>query len=337
VARARHARVLPEAVPWFRLLQVGRGAPAPEGVRLPCFVKPVRGAFSRLARPVADARTLTRVVSHASLEQHARCYAEPHRVAARGLGQEAPDPGLLLAEELLHGTQVTVEGWVEGPGEVHALGVVDSIMVPGTHAFARFETPSRLPAGVQERLLHLTRRAVEALGLAWTCFNVEWIHEASTDRLSLLEVNPRLAGQFADLWEKTLGVNGYEVALALALGRPPPRARGGRYAYAASVPLRTFVPLRLERAPTAQAIAALEAEAPDTLIWWEAAPGEPGADCDALGEGQGERLAVINLGAPSRAALLERGEGLGSALLALADWGPGGAGGSAGPESQAPR
>ena len=47
----------------------------------------------------------------------------------------------LIAEGLLKGEQVTVEGYVHG-GVATIFGVVDSIMFPGTLAFSRFDYPS---------------------------------------------------------------------------------------------------------------------------------------------------------------------------------------------------
>lgn len=319
-ARALHARHVPEAVPWWRLLPVGPQAVAPEGLGYPCFVKPVRGSFSVLARQVDDAASLTRLLTHPSLEAHRSTYAQLHRDVALHLGHPGPDPGLFLAEELLQGAQVTVEGWVEEDA-VSVLGCVDSIFVPGTRAFARFETPSRLPEGVQRRLAQLTRRVVRASGLAWTCFNAEWVWDAARERLTLLELNPRIAGQFADLWEKTLGLHGYEVALALALGRTPPRPRGGAFACAASVPLRTFEPVRAERVPDAARLAALEAQHPGTHVWWECAAGEVLAGFDRVGERQGRRYAVINLGASRHEELAEQAAAHAAALGArLVPW-----------------
>ncbi len=236
------------------------------------------------------------------MRDHQLQYVAIHRRLARELGQGGPDPGCFLAEGLLAGAQATLEGWVDAEG-VHVLGVADSILHPGTGAFARFEAPSRLPAPVQARMADLARRLVPALGLEQTCFNVEFTWEAASDRLGLIEVNPRLAGQFGDLWQKTLGLNGYEIALALAAGDVPPRPSSGSFACAASVALRTFAPVRVERAPTSERIAAVEAAWPGTHVWWECATGDVLEGFDAAGEGQGWRYGVVNLGARTPAEL----------------------------------
>jgi hypothetical protein len=46
----------------------------------------------------------------------------------------------VLCEDLVGGEQFTVDGFVYG-NEVTILGIVDSIMYPGTMSFASFEYP----------------------------------------------------------------------------------------------------------------------------------------------------------------------------------------------------
>jgi hypothetical protein len=145
-----------------------------------------------------------------------------------------------------------------------------------------------------------------ALGLEGSLFNIEMIYEPVRDRIRIVEINPRLCGQFADLYAKVDGVNGYEVALALASGERPGVRRGeGRYRAATSFPLRVFEPVRVERAPDAGDLAAAEALYPETLIWSECETGQALADFEAE-DGHSSRYGVVNLGADDRRGLLER-------------------------------
>jgi hypothetical protein len=138
----------------------------------------------------------------------------------------------------------------------------------------------------------------------------------------VIEVNARLCGQFGDLWQDVHGANGYEHALALAAGEAPSEARDrGEFRFAASVPLRTFEPVRVERAPTAARLTDVERAHPGVRVWWECREGQVLADFDAAGEGQGFRYAVLNVGADTRAGLVERAraveEALGARLVPL--------------------
>jgi biotin carboxylase len=313
-SRRLQAAALPEATPRHVLLDPARPDDVPRGLAFPCFVKPVRGSFSVLARVVESAADLRAFLAHPSVREHAGAYARIHRTLQKRLAPDAPDPGAFLAEELLHGAQTTVEGWVHR-GEVGVLGIVDSVMVPGTRAFARFETPSALPAEVQRRMAAAARQVVLASGLDGTAWNVEFTWDAARGAVHVIEVNPRLCGQFGDVWQDVTGVNGYEHALALAVGeRPADAPARGPSRFAASVPLRTFEPVRVERAPTPARVDEVERAHPGTRVWWECRAGDELAGFDEAGEGQGYRYAVLNVGADSRAGLVEQARAVEAAL-----------------------
>jgi biotin carboxylase len=150
----------------------------------------------------------------------------------------------------MKGEQVTVDGFVDR-GEVSIMGIVDSVMFEGTQTFERFEYPSRLPADVQERMVELTRRMVAGFGFASGQFNVELFWDRETDAISVIEINPRLSYQFADLYEYVDGSNTYDVLLDLTLGRTPAfRRRGGEFAVCASFVLRAFQGKKLAAVPS---------------------------------------------------------------------------------------
>src|SRR6476646_4527442 len=122
-----------------------------------------------------------------------------------------------------------------------SLGVVDSIFFPGTLAFSRFEYPSALPDGVQERMADIARRVMRGIGFDNGLFNIEMMYDAPNDRIAIIEINPRMASQFADLFEKVDGTNAYEILVDIGTDvRPTPKRRRGPYQFAASCVLRTF-------------------------------------------------------------------------------------------------
>ena len=277
-------------------------------------MKPVKGAFSVLARQVDSAAELDAFLGSACVREYMDSYL---RIFDRLLGAYtdfALGGRYFLAEEILRGSQVTVEGFVHH-GEVHILGVVDSVMHPGTRSFARFEYPSTLDAGVQARMCDLVCRIVRAHGLDHTLFNVELLYDATADRLGIVEINPRLCGQFADLYQKVDGTNTYEVALALATGRRPRVShREGAYRVAASLPLRVFAPSRVLQAPRAEDVRAAEALFPGTSIWVECETGQNLCDFDRAEDGCSARYAIVNTGAADHERLAEHFEAIQSRL-----------------------
>jgi biotin carboxylase len=172
----------------------------------------------------------------------------------------------LIAEGLLNGAQVTVEGYAYG-GEVHILGVVDSIFFPDSLAFSRFDYPSALPDAVQERMADIAKRLMQGLGFDNGMFNVEMMYDAGEDRIAIIEINPRMASQFADLYEKVDGTNSYEVLLDLGLGvRPSPKRGQGKYRFAASCVLRAFEDGVVAALPCEEKLAEIERAYPDIRV-----------------------------------------------------------------------
>ena len=221
-ARQVLQQVAPEANVPFQLLQAEYGAPIPSGLEYPVFVKPVKAAFSVLARTVHN---------HAELHRHTRFGAwelwvirrlvEPfERMAQQRLGPGLPSAHRMLLEAEVHGAQFNLDGWAFD-GDVHAIGVVDAVMYPGTQAFMRFELPSRLPQTVQARALDVARRFLNAVGFTHGLFNMEFFYDAANDRLSVIEFNPRMAAQFSDLYLRVTGIDLHALALALAHGQDP--------------------------------------------------------------------------------------------------------------------
>jgi hypothetical protein len=87
----------------------------------------------------------------------------------------------------------------------------------------------------------IAERAMRAVGFDHGAFNIELYWEPSTSRFRIVEINPRLAAQFGDLYHKVDGTHPHSVLSDLSVGRTPHYVRGrGRFAAAASFVLREF-------------------------------------------------------------------------------------------------
>lgn len=268
-ARQVLQQVAPEANVPFQLLDAAYGAPVPQGLTYPTFVKPVKAAFSVLARQVD---------SHADLHRHTRFGAwelwvirklvEPfERMARQRLGPQVPTAHRLMLEAPVHADQFNLDGYVFN-GQCHALGVVDALMYPGTQAFMRFQLPTRLPDSVQARALDVARRFLQAVGFTHGLFNMEFFYDEATDELKVIEFNPRMASQFSDLYRQVKGVCLHALSLALAHNRDPaqlPRHTPTAGA-AASFVHRVFDPMVPVSMPTAAQLAAFADTYPDGLV-----------------------------------------------------------------------
>ena len=304
-ARQDQARAVAEATPPFVLLRPGDPLPDPFPLPFPCFVKPVKGAFSRFARRVEDAATLQQFLGTPEVHAYVSDYVAIYNRLLAEKAELEHDGSHFLAEALLAGRQVTTEGFLLD-GRATILGTVDSSFHPGTNSFSRFDYPSHLPARVLTRLEDVACRVAQASGLDRTLFNVEMTYELATGAIGVVELNPRMCGQFADLYEKVDGTSSYEIAFDLATGRVPrPRSREGSFAAATSIPLRTMRPVRVIEAPDEARLCEIRTAFPDVRVLSECRPGD---DLERFSEEDGAsiRYGVVNLGGRRRADVLGR-------------------------------
>ena len=307
-ARQVLQQVAPEANIGYCPLDVSYGDDIPLGIPYPAFVKPVKAAFSVLARAVH---------SHAELQAHTRFghrelwvirrLVEPfERIMQARLPAAGTAHRMLLEEPLRIGTaQYNLDGWVCN-GQTHALGVVDAIMYPGTQAFMRWEHPSRLAVPVQERALAVAQKFLAAIGYRHGFFNMEFFHDPASGRLAVIEFNPRLASQFADLYRRVQGRDPHAMSLALALGQDPatlPRSAATAGAAASQV-YRCFNPAVAVPMPSRAQQAALARRFPDAMLFCYPKTGHAVArDFKWLGS---YRHGIVHLGGRNEADLRER-------------------------------
>jgi hypothetical protein len=266
-ARKLMQDLVPDATPRFCVFNYANVTPEQVTLPYPLFVKPVKATYSILARRVNNFAELREHLSFAPFEKH---ILERLILPADQLNADfmnfALDSHHIVAEELVSGHQVTVEGFVNR-GEIKLFGVVDSVMFPGTCAFERFEYPSRLPVAVQKRMEDLTSELVRGFGYDHGSFNVELFYDAQTDAIKVIEINPRIAYQFADLYEKVDGFNSYDCMLALATdAQPVTHVRAGKHKHAASFVLRTFEQRALASVPSLKRVAEIEQQFEDSRI-----------------------------------------------------------------------
>ena len=288
-----HARVAqrvaaPQAVPEFELLNSECRS---KNLHFPFFIKPVKSFFSIGAYRIADEPSLRQLGKLGTLPE---CFFAPFRILFEkytGL-----DFGLsrVLAETLLEGQQATFEGYIYA-GKLYTTGVVDSIMYPGKLAFQRFQYPSSLPESVQTKIAEIAAAVMLEIGINNGIFNIEFMYNEHRDTIHIIEINPRMASQFADLFEKVDGLNTYSILLDLALGRQPAvKRRQGRYKVAASCVLRLFEDRHILKVPTTAQIALLLKKFPDARVEILASEGKKLSQ--QLQDGQSYRYGVVSIG-----------------------------------------
>src|SRR6266481_4626051 len=262
-SRQIQAIAAPEAAPEFHLIDVRPEAAMPPDRCFPLFVKPVKSFFSVGAQPVESRSDLETIKNRWA---RSAAFFHPFEILFNKYTGHFLGTNYLLGEGLLQGIQTTLDGYVCG-GQVQVMGVVDSIMFPNTIAFQRFEYPSSVPAPAQDRMADVARKVMPALGFDNGQFNIEFIYNPEANTVHIVEINPRMSSQFADLFEKVDGTNSYSVLLDLALGKTPDVKRGeGKHRTAFSCVLRTFRNQMVLKLPSQDELGRLQRQFPDIRI-----------------------------------------------------------------------
>lgn len=305
-ARELLNRRLPALMPRYCAFPYSVRSPSDIALEFPFFVKPVKATYSVLARRVDDFADLTRHLAFKPWERYLiKRLVRPFNDAAAALANFAIDAHHLIGESLIEGDQVSVEGYVVN-GEVHIAGLIDAVMYPGTNAFMRWDYPSRLPEEARLRAVSAARDIILALNYDHGFFNVELAVNERDGSIKLIEVNPRMASQFSDLFEKVHGVSLHQIAVRLSYGDAPVNItpNSGRYSHATSFVFRKFDGNPLAHPPARADLDWLKSFDPDAhlMLYLKRGAGLR-REMKWLGS---HRYAVLNMGGTSEAKLLEK-------------------------------
>ncbi len=300
-SRIAQSRLVPEAIPEFYLIDPFGTSAAPP-MDFPFFIRPVKSFFSIFAARIDDMEGYKKYIS--SVKKHITDFSRPFSQLFEICGMSGAGSDGLIAEENLKGKQVTLEGYV-WKGKFNMIGIVDSIMYPGTISFKRFEYPSNLGPSVKKRMENIAKKFIKGIGFDNGIFNIEFFHDPQNNSIKIIEINPRMASQFADMMEKVNGTNTYGIQASLALGEEPANSKSfGKFKYAASFVLRSFKNRKILKIPGRPEIKKVHQIYPEARV--EIYGREGAMLSDTLQDFQSYRYGIINLGGNSRKGLFEK-------------------------------
>ena len=300
VAQQQH---VPEATPKFWLVDPNNAAQALPDLTFPLFLKPVKSCMSMNAYVIDSEAEFIDKSSRALLPKR---FFQPFDDILSTYTDLELSSGYLIAEELLHGKQVSLEGYVFN-GEVTVMGIIDAVFFPGSISFSRFQYPSKLPQAVLARMEDIARRFFTGMKYDNAMFNMELMYNEETDDIKIIEINPKIASQFPDFFERVDGTSSYRVLLEIAAGRKPTFThRAGDFKVAASCVLRIFEDQKVLKRPTAAQIAHVEELYPTTHVQIYASEGKYLSE--QIQDSASFRYGLVNLGAQSEEELLQRFE-----------------------------
>lgn len=299
IAQQQH---VPEAVPQFALVDQHNSVQS-TSLFFPLFVKPVKTSFSAMVYRIEDKEQFECVLPLVILPHD--FIKQFNWFLTKGNIDTSKTNGLLV-ERCLSGVQSTLEGYAYH-GEITILGVTDSIMFPGTISFKRFEYPSSLPVEVQKRMNVISCQFIQGIGFDNGFFNIEFMYDQEQDQIGIIEVNPRMASQFADLYEKVDGTNSYRLLLDISVGKKPTfTRRQGKHNFASSLVLRVFEDKRVIASPSEKHREQFYQEFPDGRLSLFVQGGDQLSDVEQ--DGKSFRYGLVHLGARERQELLEKFE-----------------------------
>jgi biotin carboxylase len=268
-ARKSLAKFAPELCPEFSVIPYTVTPEQASKLKYPLFVKPVKATFSVLARRCDSAKELIEHLTFKPWEKHIiKRLIEPHNQALKRFPQFEVGARNLIIEAPLKGAQVNVDCVVQN-GAVRVLGIVDEVMYPGTMSFMRFDYPSSLDGNIQTRIRVAAEKVLLGYDLRNGLFNLEFFYDAEDDKLTLIEINPRLAAQLALFYRWVDGVDVYELGFDMVCKDKPAKAAttyesiGGA---ATSFVWRSFDETSCPKIPTADDLAWLKQTYPDARL-----------------------------------------------------------------------
>lgn len=270
-SRLEQAKVTPENTPAFCAIDPFADDPmAALTLEFPFWLKPIKGYSSSLGFRINDAAEFQRAI--AIIRTKIKRIGSPFNTVLNyvELPPEVAEVtgNHLIAEQLMHGTEFAPEGSVQH-GHFNAHGVIDMVRGKNQKSFLRYEYPSQVPRRIQQRGIEVAQKVLNQVGFDNGCFNMEFFWDQATDKLMIIEINPRISQSHSYQFEKVDGMSNHEIAVHVAMGDEPHFSHGGgAYKHAAKFLLREYRQgdARVIRVPGAKDLEKLARLQPDTDV-----------------------------------------------------------------------
>ena len=268
ISRLKQQEVLPEAVPEFCLaLEYLQN---PDRLKAPFFIKPVRAniSFGTHLIETPEELELYSGLETKDIVAHNQYFLDalslrPHM--SNGLNIATCNN--FLCEGLITGEQVTVDGFVCN-GRVTVFGMTKAAFYPGSNSFSHHEFPYSFSPTLDAKIKNGLSRLIPALGIDNSFFNVELRADLEKEAYGILEVNSRIAFQFAKTIELVTGFDPLHLLCDVACNEEPDLTTTEQRTYPLcfNFELHSFEDKRIVRTPTQSGYEAIRLLYPDVHI-----------------------------------------------------------------------
>ncbi|MFW6081946.1 MAG: ATP-grasp domain-containing protein [Desulfosalsimonas sp.] len=260
--------VVPEHTPAYALaLDYLRN---PSRVSLPFFIKPVRSNISFGTHKVGEPGELENYIARESIDiaRFNQYYLDALAIdPAYHNALNVATCNSFLCEDLIHGTQVTVDGYIF-EGEIDFFGITRAVYHRETNSFFYHAFPHRFSRELTAKIKTALQKLMPALGIDNSFFNVELRADEDTNTFKIIEVNCRIAFQFAKTIEAVTGVDPLRMLCDMAVGRRPGQrpADFQTYDFCYNFELHMFHDALILETPTQSAHAEIKMKHPEVRI-----------------------------------------------------------------------
>ncbi|MCF8024673.1 MAG: ATP-grasp domain-containing protein [Desulfobacteraceae bacterium] len=226
----------------------------PDRLQTPFFIKPVRANISFGAHRIETPQQLEFYIGSESMD-----IARFNQYYLEAIGSYSKHYNAInmatcnsfLCEDLIDGNQVTVDGYIF-EGDVTCFGITKAVYHPRTNSFSHHEFPYELSAGLDSAITSALSRLIPETGLNNSFFNVEIRIDEAAETFKIIEVNSRIAFQFARTIEAVTGISPLYMLCDVAAGKRPtltPQAEQ-LYKYCYNFELHRFSDAKILQTPT---------------------------------------------------------------------------------------
>ncbi|MFP4168539.1 MAG: acetyl-CoA carboxylase biotin carboxylase subunit family protein [Desulfonatronovibrionaceae bacterium] len=268
LCRRIQKQVVPEACPAYAIaLDYLRD---PSRLSLPFFIKPVRSNISFGTHRVESQKELEDYITRESIDiaRFNQYYLDAlsRRPSYRN-AMNIATCNSFLCEDFIDGVQVTLDGYVF-EGEITFFGVTKANYHSDTNSFFYHSFPYSFTPGLTQKIEEELSRLIPALGLANSFFNVEIRVDEENETFKIVEVNSRIAFQFAKTIEMVCGFDPLHLQCDVAVGKKPDLnpIRDKCFNLCYNFELHSFVDARIVQTPTQSAYEELHLKYPEVHV-----------------------------------------------------------------------
>ena len=268
LCRRIQEKVIPEHTPnYFLALDYLR---EPAALSVPFFIKPVRSNISFGTHRISEPSHLEYYIARESIDiaRFNQYYLDAltHSTSYHN-GLNIACCNSFLCEDFIEGTQVTVDGYVFDKN-VHFFGVTRAVYHENSNSFFYHAFPSPFSSEIQDKIEAALKKLIPALGIDNSFFNVELRVDEEQRTFKIIEVNSRIAFQFAKTIEAVTGFDPLSMLCDVAVGKKPDHSsiKTTLYNYCYNFELHHFSDAKILETPTQSAIEEIRIKYPEVFV-----------------------------------------------------------------------